>query len=59
MNKSIELEIGRTGATLFGLYNGLTHYANHEINTKDKDSVFSGVGSKLIAKAEKVMLELV
>lgn len=59
MNKSIELEIGRTGATLFGLYNGLTHYANHEINTKDKDSVLSGVGSKLIAKAEKVMLELV
>lgn len=59
MNKSIELEISRTGATLFGLYNGLTHYANHEINTKDKDSVFSGVGSKLIAKAEKVMLELV
>ena len=59
MNKSIELEIGRTGATLFGLYNGLTHYANHEINTKDKDSVFSGVGSKLIAKAEKLVLELV
>ena len=59
INQSIELEIGRTGATLFGLYNGLTHYANHEINTKDKDSVFSGVGSKLIAKAEKVMLELV
>jgi hypothetical protein len=59
MNKSIELEISRTGANLFGLYNGLTHYANHEINTKDKDSVFSGVGSKLIARAEKVMLELV
>jgi hypothetical protein len=59
INKSIELEISRTGATLFGLYNGLTHYANHSINTKDNDSVFSGVGSKLIHKAEKAVLEMV
>lgn len=58
INNSIELEIGRTGATLFGFYNGITHYANHSINTKDKDSVFTGVGSKMILKAEKLMLEL-
>jgi hypothetical protein len=59
INESIELEIGRTGATLFGLYNGFTHYANHSINTKDKDSVFSGVGSKVILKTEKELFELV
>jgi hypothetical protein len=59
LNNSIELEIGRTGATLFGLYNGFTHYANHSINTKDKDSVFSGVGSKVILKTEKELFELV
>ncbi len=58
INNSINLEIGRTGATLFGLYNGLTHYANHEINTKDSDSVLTGVGSRLIFKTEKLMLEL-
>lgn len=59
INNSIELEIGRTGATLFGFYNGITHYANHSINTKDTDSIITGVGSKMILKAEKLMLELV
>jgi hypothetical protein len=59
INNSIELEIGRTGATLFGFYNGITHYANHSINTKDADSIITGVGSKMILKAEKLMLELV
>lgn len=58
INNSIELEIGRTGATLFGFYNGITHYANHQINTKDTDSVITGVGSRMIAKAEKLVLEL-
>jgi hypothetical protein len=59
LNESIKLEIGRTGATLFGFYNGITHYANHSINTKDTDSIITGVGSKMILKAEKLMLELV
>ena len=59
LNESIELEIGRTGATLFALYNGFTHYANHQTNTKDKDSVFSGVGSKVILKTEKELFSLV
>jgi hypothetical protein len=58
INQSIELEIGRTGATLFGFYNGITHYANHSINTKDTDSIITGVGSKMILKAENLMLEL-
>ena len=58
LNQSIELEIGRTGATLFGFYNGITHYANHSINTKDTDSIITGVGSKMILKAENLMLEL-
>lgn len=59
INNSIQLEIGRTGATLFGFYNGITHYANHEIKSNDKDSVFTGVGSKMILKAENLMFELV
>lgn len=58
INNSIELEIGRTGATLFGFYNGMTHYANHKINTEDTDSVFTGVGSRMILKVENLMLEL-
>lgn len=58
INNSIELEIGRTGATLFGFYNGITHYANHSINTKDTDSVITGVGSRMINKVENLMLEL-
>lgn len=58
INNSIELEIGRTGATLFGFYNGITHYANHEIKTQDADSVFTGVGSKMIHKAENLIFEL-
>lgn len=58
INNSIELEIGRTGATLFGFYNGITHYANHSINTKDTDSIITGVGSRMINKVENLMLEL-
>jgi len=58
INNSMALELDRTGATLFGFYNGVTHYANHAINTKDSDSVFSGVGSKVINKVENLILEL-
>jgi hypothetical protein len=58
INNSIELEIGRTGATLFGFYNGITHYANHEIKTQDTDSIITGVGSRMINKVENLMLEL-
>jgi len=59
IRESIDLEIGRTGKTLFGLYNGFTHYANHQIKTKDTDNVFSGVGSKVIKSTEKLILEMV
>ena len=59
LNNSIKLEMGRTGATLFGFYNGITHYANHEIKTKDNDSIVTGVGSRMINKVENLMLELV
>jgi hypothetical protein len=58
INNSIMLEIGRTGSTLFGLYNGTTHYANHVINSEDTDSVFTGVGSRLIVKAENAIFDL-
>ena len=58
INNSIKLELGRTGNTLFGLYNGSTHYANHVINTEDTDSVFTGVGSRLITKAEDTIFEM-
>jgi hypothetical protein len=59
IRESIDLEIGRTGKTLFGLYNGFTHYANHQIKTKDTDNVFSGVGSKVIKTTENLILEMI
>ena len=58
VNNAINLEFSRSGATLFGLYNGITNYSNHEIKTNDKDSVYTGAGSRYIIKAEKMALEL-
>lgn len=57
---SFELEIDRTGNTLFGLYNGLTHYINHKAGGhENKDFTFTENGERLIKKAEKYLMELV
>lgn len=60
INESIELEFGRTGATLFGLYNGITHYTNHVVTGHDNaDFIFVDNGAKLNDKALAFVSELV
>lgn len=52
INESIALEFSRTGATLFGLYNGITHYTNHIVKgSENPDFIFVDNGMKLNDKA--------
>ena len=60
INTSIALEFGRTGATLFGLYNGITHYTNHVASGSDNpDATFFGNGADLNDSAFKFVSALV
>ncbi len=60
INESIALEFDRTGSTLFGLYNGITHYTNHVANTNSReDYILVDSGSKLNDKALAFVSELV
>lgn len=60
INESIALEFGRTGATLFGLYNSITHYTNHVVTGhENSDFVFVDNGAKLNDKALAFVSELV
>ena len=60
INESIALEFGRTGATLFGLYNGITHYTNHVVTGHENtDFVFVDNGAKLNDRALSFVSELV
>lgn len=59
INESIALEFQRTGTTLFGLYNGITHYTNHVASGHDsKDFIFIDNGAKLNDKALAFVTEL-
>ncbi len=52
INESIALEFGRTGATAFGLLNGVTHYTNHVVSGSDNpDFIFVDNGAKMNDKA--------
>lgn len=52
INESIDLEFGRTGATLFGLYNSITHYTNHvAIGSDSADYIFTETGASMNDKA--------
>ena len=68
---SIALEISRSGGTLWGLLNGVTHYTNHSVKTFDsvaqsqaeyRDEVnqyiFSEHGAKMNATALEVALSM-
>lgn len=58
--ESFELEIDRTGNTLYGMFNGLTHYVNHKaIGSKNIDFTFTENGERIIKKSEKFLLEMV
>lgn len=60
INESIALEFGRTGTTLFGLYNGITHYTNHVVTGSDnKDFIFVDNGAKMNDKALSFVSSLV
>jgi hypothetical protein len=59
VQESIELEFSRTGSTLWGLVNGITHYTNHVAKTEDRnDYLLVGGGLKLNDLAQKVALEM-
>jgi hypothetical protein len=55
---SMELEFSRTGANVWGLVNGITHYTNHtQSQRSDLDShIFVDGGAKLNEKAQKFAL---
>lgn len=57
---SIDLEIGRTGATLWGVLNGVTHYTNHVATTRGsrEDYVMIGTGSRINKAAQQVAVEM-
>lgn len=59
IQESIELEFSRTGSTLWGLVNGITHYTNHVAKTDNRsDYVLVGGGLKMNDLAQKVALEM-
>lgn len=56
INESIALEFGRTGATAFGLLNGITHYTNHVASgSENPDYIFVDNGVKLNDKAMQLV----
>lgn len=59
INESVALEFQRTGTTAFGLLNGITHYTNHVINTKNReDFIYVDGGREMNDRALKYALEL-
>jgi len=59
VNESIELEFSRTGATYWGLINGITHYTNHIAQTDNRDDyLLTGAGLKLNDTAQKLAFEM-
>lgn len=59
INESIELEFSRTGATAFGLLQGVTHYTNHVANSSktisDEEYIRYYQGAKLNDNAQKLL----
>jgi hypothetical protein len=61
INESVALEFSRTGATAFGLFNGITHYTNHVASEKADDLteyIYLGTGMSMNDKALKYALEI-
>lgn len=62
INTSIETEFARTGATAFGLLQGVTHYTNHEANgsktVSDNEYIRFYQGAKLNDKAQELVLQM-
>lgn len=62
INESIELEFSRTGATAFGLLQGVTHYTNHVANNSttisDEEYIRFYQGAKLNDEAQKLVFAM-
>jgi hypothetical protein len=57
---SINLEIGRTGATAFGLLQGITHYTNHVASgSGSNEYILLDTGAKMNDKAMQFLSKLV
>lgn len=61
IEESIALEFSRTGANMWGLLNGITHYTNHGgKEKKDKiDYIYQAGGARINEKAQLAIQELV
>lgn len=58
LSKSIDTEYQLEGHTLWGLFNGITRYTNHEVNTKNrKEYLMSGGGRKANNAAYSEIME--
>ena len=62
INESIELEFSRTGATAFGLLQGITHYTNHVANgsktISDEEYIRFFQGAKMNDKAQELVFQM-
>lgn len=57
---SFDLEMSRTGNTVWGMLNGVTHFTNHIAETDNReDYMLTGAGLLTNDKAQKFALELV
>ena len=57
--EAMEIEMSRTGATLWGALNGVTYYTNHVASTKwDRgDYIMLGTGAAVNKRAQQIALE--
>jgi hypothetical protein len=58
INQSVGLEFSRTGESVWGLYNGITHYTNHVASKNGEEFVMVDSGLEMNNKAQKFALEL-
>lgn len=61
LHASIELEFNRTGASLFGLLNGVTHYTNHiaePTSLTREEFINLGTGASLNDRAQELVSEM-
>jgi hypothetical protein len=57
---SFDLEMSRSGNTVWGMLNGVTHFTNHVADTRNReDYVFSGGGLLLNNKAQAEAINLI
>lgn len=59
INRSVGLELDRTGRTVFGLLNGITHYTNHVASAKNRlDYILVDSGRVINENAQKFAMQL-